>query len=60
MDVMAIVNYVSERPEVLYPLVTLGAAFLPIPKNNPKLIAVRKLLDVLAGNFGFAKNKGAK
>ncbi|WP_321404520.1 hypothetical protein [Maridesulfovibrio sp.] len=60
MDVVQIINYVADHPAVLYPLVTVAAAILPIPKTNKTLMAMRNLLDVLAANFGNAKNAGGK
>ncbi len=60
MDVMVVVNYVKENPAVVYPVLTFLMALLPIPKKNEKLIALRKLCDFLAGNFGNAKNKGVR
>ncbi|GKT30613.1 hypothetical protein ADUPG1_001594, partial [Aduncisulcus paluster] len=44
MDVMVVVNYVKENPAVIYPVLTFLMAFLPIPKKNEKLIALRGAL----------------
>ncbi|HSX49922.1 MAG TPA: hypothetical protein VLF09_03130 [Cellvibrio sp.] len=57
-----VANTIPDWAEVLSALFLLAGAITaatPTPKDNVALVVVRKLFDILAFNFGGAKNAGA-
>ena len=60
-------NWIIENGANIFAIATsvvgtaaLIAAITPTPKDDAILAKAKKVLDFLAGNFGFAKNKDAE
>jgi len=58
---MSLLDYVQQGFQIASVVVAVAApiaAITPTPKDDGAVSAARKVLDVLAFNFGNAKNKG--